>query len=428
MKIRLKTPDIVILFTIGSTLLYIVSKNIPGGLGSFRFLWGPLCLITIFLFKRQAFFKGPLLYVIFYGLISVGILQFTLWTYMDDWNRLGILEDFYSLAVSVAIWSYFRNGDIQRLKLISKWAFVFIIITLIMTNIALTIDPLIVRNSATGFTENPYQLRLNKLTGAAQYGYAQALVLLIPILVYYIKNRKPMVFPRRTLIIILVLLLITTIRANIFANLLVAALITIMSFLGSKKRILVYRYMAIFVIVFIIVPSSFFADIFSTLGSYFKPGTTLNYKLYDFAIFMQKPEIDVTTGAGGRAERYPMLFEAFIANPFFGYASHESIVDISAGGHLYWMNKLAQWGIFGFLFYISVLKKIYSNITSVFVDSEIRFYYFLSAVAFVCLGLLKNMAGREPWFFMIVVIPGLFLYSSSSGETINRKQTRENND
>jgi len=233
MKTKLNIPELVILFAVASTLLYVVSRNTPFGIGSFRFLWGPLSILIMFFSRPIAFTKGPMRFVLLFGVLSVAILPYILWNYMDDWNRRLILDDFYSIMVFTAMWSYFWvKGDFKKLAIVSKYAFAFIIITLIGTNIALTIDPNIVRDSAIGFEQNPFQTRLYKLTGLAGYGYAQALVLLIPILVYHIKNRRKMVFSRKMLIAVLILLLITTIRANVFANLLVAAFITLLAFMG----------------------------------------------------------------------------------------------------------------------------------------------------------------------------------------------------
>jgi len=412
MRVKLQIPDLIILMTIASTLLYLVAKNLPFGIGSFRFMWGPLALITILFCRPIAFTKGPMRFLLLYGALSVGILQYTLWNYMDDWNRSGILEDFYILTVFVAIWNYYWIiCDFKRLAILCKWAFLFIVITLIMTNIALTIDPLIVRNAATGFVDDPFQMKLSKLTGSASYGYAQAIVLLIPILVYHIKNRKQMVFPHKALIAILILILITTIRVQVFANLLVASLITLLAIMGSKNRYLGYRFLAIFVIIYVIIPTSFYAYIFTNLGSYFKQDTEIHYKLNDFALFIQNPELTTTTEAGGRSERYPQLFEALVSNPLFGHASYKSHLDIGVGGHLYWMNKLALWGILGFLFFVFVLYKIYKTIIYFFIDTEIWYNYFLSVLALILFGLTKNIAGREPWIMLIVIIPGLYFLS-----------------
>jgi hypothetical protein len=71
------------------------------------------------------------------------------------------------------------------------------------------------------------------------------------------------------------------------------------------------------------------------------------------------------------------------------------------------MNRLTIWGALGFSFFVFVLYQIYKRIRSLF-DASFGFYYFLSVAAFVFLGLIKNIGGREPFLILIVVIPGLY--------------------
>ncbi|MFW5804687.1 MAG: hypothetical protein ACOCWG_05610 [bacterium] len=401
-----KVIYLIFLIAIAATSLYAVFKNLPIVIGSFRFFWGPFVLITILFIKPAVYLKKPVIIVLIYGIFMLGVLQYSLWQYMPDWTRLGLLEDFYNLLIFSAMFTYlYLNQKYIIWARIGKMAFFFILITIIGTNIALNIDPLIVRNSASVL--DPYQNSLAKLTGAAGYGYAQAFVLIIPILVYHIKFRKQFIFKRWILIIILIAIFITLVRAQVFANILAAIAIFMLAFFGAKRARKSFLPISLITIVLIAIPSSIYADMLYSLGSYFDPSSVIHYKLTDFAMFIQNPEMTGTTGAGGRAERYPMLFEALLARPIFGDASYSSVYDIGAGGHLYWMNKLAQWGILGFLFFIFILYQLYKKIRSLF-DDGFGFYYFLSVSAFILMGLMKNIAGREPFLMLIIIIPGLY--------------------
>ena len=181
----------------------------------------------------------------------------------------------------------------------------------------------------------------------------QALVCLIPVLVYHIKYQTQMIFSRKILIVILLLIMITMIRAQVFANLLAAVAITILSYAGAKKARKFFVLVTLVVILFLAIPSSLYADMLIAISSYFDVDSHIYYKLNDFAFFIRYPEFGWSTGAGGRAERYPLLFEAFMVAPLLGDASYNSSFahNIAAGGHLYWMNKLTIWGIGGFLFF-----------------------------------------------------------------------------
>ena len=406
-----KSVPLVIKIAVLTTSLYVVANNLPPVVGSFRFFWGPSALIWIFLVQSSVFKNKAMKYLILYGVLSLGLLQYTLWKHMSDWDRLSLLNEFYGIFVFSAIFFYYYGRrDYKGLATLGKLSFYFVVITIVMTNIALFFDPMVVRQSAfpSGFT--PFQAQVFKVTGAGGYGYMQALVCLIPVLVYHIKFDKKMVFPRKGLILILLLIFITMVRAQVLANLLAAVAIIVLSFAGAKRvgKSIVMVSMA--VIVLLIIPATLYADMLFALSSYFDPDSIICYKLRDFALFIQYPDFGWSTGAGGRAERYPLLFEAFIASPLLGDSTYNSpfSYNIGAGGHLYWMNKLAIWGLPGFLFFAFVLFQLFKSISSLF-DRSVRFYYFLSVGAFIFLGLMKNIAGREPFLMLIVIIPGLYL-------------------
>ncbi|MDZ7721976.1 MAG: hypothetical protein U5R06_03895 [candidate division KSB1 bacterium] len=157
----------------------------------------------------------------------------------------------------------------------------------------------------------------------------------------------------------------------------------------------------------IYIPKTIYADFFLYLSGYFDSTSVIHSKLTDFAIFIQMPEFTTTTEAGGRAERYPILFKAFVPKPHLGTASSSETYNIGGGGHLFWMNRLTQWGILGFSAFIYMLYTVYKKIHSLF-DNEFGYYYSLSILAFVMLGLVKNIAGREPYLMLLIIIPGLY--------------------
>lgn len=407
---RFKLVDIVILISLIFTTLYVVSNNIPLGMGSYIWLWRQLSIIVIILSTFGIFKKKPLAYTVIYGLIIVGLLQYTLWSYMEDLYRGRILEDFINIFTFVLIWTYYRSKNkFIILSKISRILFMCIIITIITTNIALTIDPLIVRNSANGFAGSQSQLALARLYGSAGYGYTQAMVIFIPVLAFHIKKNKRLLFSKSRLILVLTLIIITILRAQVFANILAMLVILLLSFSSSNKQKSFLRYIGLFMVIFYIIPNSFYIDVLRTSSEYFPRESNTHYKLNDFALFIENPEFNTSTGAGGRAERYPMLIEAFLAQPILGDASYESNIDTYGGGHLYFMKKLADWGLLGFAFFIYMLYQIYRSISRKILDNEMNFYYFLSVLALVILGLMKNIAGREPWLFLIIIIPGLYL-------------------
>ncbi|MBN2520783.1 MAG: hypothetical protein JXB17_09785 [Bacteroidales bacterium] len=422
MKKKFQITDWSILITVASTTLYVVFRNLGRELGSFTFLWAPITLILIFVKRPTTFRREPIRIILFYGIIMVGILQYALWRYMDEWNRTHILYELYYLLIITTILIYYlERGDLAKLALLGKWTFIFIIVSLLTTNIALFFDPYLVRQSAATGEFTQYQERIYRISGTMSYSYLQSIVCFIPIILYHIKNKKQLVFPSKILIIVLILILITLIRAQVFANVLIALLITVLSMVGSKKKIVTIISITLICIVLIFVSRSFYANISISLSSLFETNSEMYNKLRDFAYFIENPELDNTTEAGDRASRYPLLFNALIERPIFGHASCNNPINISGGAHLYWMNRLTLWGIPGFALFIFILYRIYRKVQSLF-DYNYRFYYFSSVMAFVFLGLIKAIGGRESWLLLILVIPGIYyLPLLNKGKKRNKK-------
>jgi hypothetical protein len=422
MKVKFQLTDWSIIAALASSTMYMVFRNLGRELGSFAYLWAPMALLMIFFNRPRTYITGPIKLLILYGIIIVGILQYTLWKYMGDWNRVRILLEFYYLFVMLAIITYYLlKGEYLKIAIISKWIFIIILITLITTNIALFIDPILVRESAATGEFSSSQNRLYNLSGAMSYSYVQAVICLIPLLVVKIKNRQKFIFQPRVLVLILILILITQIRSQVFANIIVSIFLTILSFAGTRNirlRLMIISVVSIFVV---LIPSSFYSDRIFEISTYFPTNSLLNKKIKGFALFIESPEFDNSTPIAGRAARYPLLFKALSAKPLTGDSSYESKLNIGGGSHLYLMNRLTLWGIPAFLFFIYVLYKVFKKIGSLF-DEEFAFIYLLSILSIILLGLLKAVGGREPWLMVLVLIPGLYYLPLLDDSATNKRE------
>jgi hypothetical protein len=405
---KVKIVSIVIFVATMTASLFIVAKNLPFALGSFHFVWGPLALLMIFVNKPIVFAKRSMQILLIYGLIFLGLLHHALWPYMLEWDRNNTLSEYYALITFMAFFNYYIiTKNFREFALLGQLGFVFMIITVITTHIVLIFDPMIIRMSASPGTFSDVQLQLYERTGAGGYGFMQAMVCILPILVYHIKYNKRLIFNRNVLFVILFLILFLHIRTQVFANLMVAIGITTFSFVGLKnaKRSLIP--MTVLVILFLFIPLSIVSDVLLTLSQFFDPTSDTYFKLTDLALFIEFPEIDPESGIGHRAQRYPDLIDLFLSNPVFGMASSASSIYAKGGGHLHWMNRLTFWGVFGFSFYIFVLYYVYNTIRKLF-DDNYGFYYFLAVASFIVLGLFKTIAGREIFLVLIVILPGLY--------------------
>ncbi|MFZ4522769.1 MAG: hypothetical protein ACOYNC_13755 [Bacteroidales bacterium] len=412
MKIKMQIPDAVILISIASTTLYIASRNFGKVVGSFAFLWAPITLLIIFSLRPDSFTKGPIKILLFYGFLIVGLFQYLLWNHMDEFNQTRILFEFYYLLVLIAIFNFYTiPKKYNKLAWLGEWTFKFIIITLLLTNISLFFDSEIVREAARTDDFSKLQSILYYRGGTMSFAFAQSVIFLIPILIYHIKSKMYMVFSPRILTVILVIIIITEFRSQVFANIIVTSVVTVLSLAAFRSRNnLSFLVLLIIFVTLMSVPIPFYSSFLNSLSTYFNPNSVISSKLTDFAGFIDNPELDSSTGTGRRASRYPMLLEALLSNPFFGDASYSSGFQILGGAHLYWMNRLAIWGIPTFTFFIYMLFRIFKRISYLF-DKSFVFYYTLSLGAFILMGLTKAIGGVEPWLILIVIIPGLYFSS-----------------
>ncbi len=334
---------------------------------------------------------------------------------MIDWYKRRILEEFYALFLAVTVLSYFIiSRDYLGWAMLSKWALIIIGITGLMTIIATSIDPTVARNSANSFRSIPQQKVLFDLTGCGGYGFGQAICAIFPILIYHIKFGSQSVLIRRILILFVVFLFFVQIRIQVFANILTSFIIIGVSLLGLRRI-----KTSIIIIVFsfvtaIMIPVHFYSDLLVTASNYF------DEKSENYTKLNVNPDADESATTGGRIERYPMLFKAFSEKPIFGDASYISSYykEVYQGGHLHWMSRLTIWGIFGFLFYIYILRTIFKSVLLLF-DKLFIFYYLISIAAFIVLGLLKTVGGRENWIMLFIIIPGLSLLPMKRNQTRN---------
>ena len=424
MKIRKVFFQISVMLLV-SSLFLIIANNVPVFM-SYRWLWGPGFLVFSIFFYPKTISHQSVSSALIYGLLFAGILQYSLWIHAIDWYKKAVFEDFYALIVVVLLFAIlFRQKYYLEWQKLAKIGLLFFIITGIMTLIATSINPLVVRAS---YSSGRYQMaeydELFKL-GFGSYGYMIAIVALIPVLVYFYKNNRKFWLSKKVIIILIFFFYVVLIRAQIIANIIIASIILIVAILGAekfKKKIIIYGLLGV---IFLAIPTRFWVEGFQNLSALFEPGSLLNYRFQDLAFYIENPEIaenSSRTAAAGRAARYPMLLNAFMENPFLGDASYGSnfSYELIQGTHLYWMSRLALWGLWGFIGYIFILRSIFKPVINMF-DSNFKFYYQLSLLSVVALGLIKNLGGREPYIMLLIIIPGLYL---SQYRAISKTKTK----
>ena len=406
-----------------SSLLMVVANNVPIA-ASYRWVWGPVFLLFSLLYYSKTYNK-QVANAFIYGIFYCGILQYTLWNYANDWYKKAIFEDFYALIVIIIFYAILsKKYYLKEWINFAKIGLVFFIITGIMTIVATEINPMVVRASYSSGKDYMQGYEFMQRLGFGSYGYMTALIALLPIIVSFIKKRKKIWLSRRNWIIILVFFYFVLIRSQIFVNILVASLVIILSIVSSKHFKKSMFFMVIIGGILLLIPAQVWVDLLTGLSGFFNPDSEIYFKLSDIASFIKSPDVllDPSTGAAVRAERYPMLFDAFIAQPLFGDASYSSNynTEMGCGGHLYWMSRLALWGILGFMGYLFILKNIFKPVIKIF-NEEFKYYYYLSLLSIVIMGFIKNLGGRDIYIMLLIIIPGLYYLQITENIKVKKK-------
>jgi hypothetical protein len=398
------------------TYLPIFYENVPSFIRS-QYLWNAIWILSIFFLRLKVFLDKNLSYVTAYFIIFFTLLLSNFWAALD-YNSISMQSDvtteciafFISFSI-VACFKSFR--DFEGIAIIVKWTLFFICITAILTIISSFFDPLYARKIAGG--ETLTELFIYRL-GGGTYGFGSALVCLFPMMIYFYRNNTQSLFSRKQILFFGIICFIALVRMQIFANVIVSSVFIILSLAGRNKIKKSIGVIIILFLIFSILPKQFYADLLIRISNRFDKNSEMFYKLTDMSGYITNPT--EMNGAQARLNRYPMLWEAFNQNPIFGYFYKKNNVDITPGGHLYFMYKLAGWGILNFVGFLLIFVKCFKvNIKRY--DEKYSFYFFLSFLSIITLGLFKHLVTRDLWYMIFFILPGLYyLKILKKGKTI----------
>lgn len=417
---NIKILNVITIFVTISILLPLAGDNLPYIIRSHH-LWAMIWLYSLILFNLKLLENRIIIYCLLYGLLFFILLN-TLWYDVDKVMKVHILREFYDILLALSIIMYYRiKKDYKGLAILVKLSLYFIIITAVMSIITSFMNPTYTRDITHVGTLDPFIAKYTlsyKKYGGANYSYASAFVTIIPIFFYYIVNNKMSFLNKRILIICVGVIYITLIRIQLFANILISSIIIILCLLGSNNVKKGKYLIIIAIIIVLLIPLDHFIDMLHYLGDFFDSDSILYEKFNDLAKFLRAGGYD-ETGTGARAARYPLLLDSFISNPLSGGRDWDF--------HLYWMNKLAVFGLLGVIPFL-ILNAIYFQYNIQDFNRDFKFYYFLSISSVVVLGLMKAVVGIELWFVVFVVLPGSYYLQIFSKSNSNDNKIKINDD
>lgn len=292
---------------------------------------------------------------------------------------------------------FFRAQNANKIKALLFLAFMIIIVRSITAINAEIMIPNIARNSATGIYADIPEFNL---IGAGSYQFINGLSFLILPLLYTIRNNA-----RFLLKIFLILVAAFSLAAIVYTAWGTALVVYILLFtiaLSPRKQ----KYIPIcgFIICAMLLISITSRDIFKLTEAFFENNATIYDKIVDIreSLIYGKASGQVE----GRQALYLQSIDVFISNPLFGD------IDLRIGGHAFWIDHLASFGIIGTIplitAYFLVLRK-----SSELLPNEYRTYHYLNGIIFFLFGCLKNIVGYEFMIFLCVIGPLLICTAAS---------------
>ena len=401
--------------------LPIFTNNLPRYIGSIHFialLWFlSLIFIDDYVLKNK-FFIGTVVL-----LITIQyVLYNTIWSYIGSDPLVQHFSEHYAIILALSLFTYFNKSEKSRAYLgkLTYWLIGCIVITCFTTIYITSINPMYVRDivgsAVSGITQT--EITWFKRYGAGAYGFATLLVIILPGIIYL---RKIDYLKIKTTFFLIILIVFTLIRMQIMANILTASLLIIISFFGVKKLKRSIPIVLFILIIALIIPPYIYSNFFGYLSQYFDSNSNVYFKLNDLGLFFDTIGSSINTATSSRFDRYPLLLQALNENIFFGAFSVTSSHYWASGFHLYWMYKLGSFGIIGLMLYISIHYK-YVKINLKIFDETYMFYFLVSVVGFVLLGLMKNIAGRNAWVGYFVLLNGIYYIPKNKKRFFNFKK------
>lgn len=399
-----------------TTFLPLVFNNLPPLIRSHH-VWAIIWLLSLLVIQPKIFFSKSMLYVFFYGLLLF-IATITIWPNVADWNKKIIFDEFYNILIGISVIAYFlQRPDYIGLAKITRWSLVFLFITAVMTITSSAIDPLYVRNitaiSAVAETESQREAILSfKRFGGGNYSTAAAFMCCFPALIFYYKNIGESLLSKKAIIVVSAIIFLALLGMQIFTNIIIAFFFGTLALFRIKKVKHLFLIITLFVTIGVFIPQEVYVNTLYSTSNYFDTYSDINYKFKDLARFIDTgADIDdMRTGTGVRAIRYPILWESFQNNPLLGefMLSNDSWKGYQeAGGHLYWMGKLATTGIVGLLIFLVIpytfIKRQFQSFTT-----DYKYYYLLSSFTILSYGFFKAVGGRDTWYAFFIILPGMY--------------------
>lgn len=381
----------IILFFYLFTWIVPVFKSIPHipNESIYIYIWLIFGLVVF----PKIFISKEFLFCLYFLFLHLAYLTIDNYVNFDERDKTLLNVFFmysYPISVSTYIIKYLPVRNIRSLAILTL---VFLTVSSLTTLYWLFKLPYVSRALAGNDNQEEVLLLLRMNVGS--YSFIYLLVLVTPMLIYFYKNSRKIIWALLFLLFGCVIFYAQFTAAIILFIVNVVFTLLIVYDLSFKKYLLS---LIIFVLGFF-----FFKEVFINILSVFSdvlPLDSVSIKIKEVIMSLEGNSLEGTSLEAYNI-RYEQTVEAFLKNPIFG--GH------IGGGHHYWLDMLALYGIMGFLPFIGIFKQFIHNIIRhpFFTKTEKNLLVH-SVLIFIAIGLNKNIVLPMP-FILFVTGPMLLL-------------------
>lgn len=370
-------------------------------------------------YNKILFNKYITIFYLLFGILLLG--KFLFWADLDiGGGKLSFKWIFYNIAyfyLAVLMLTYFiKSNDYNGLRIVVKFALIFIVITAITSIIGLTLFPGATRmmaNSSSGSRTLMFQQ-----IGIGRYGYFVGIAYLLPIVAFCSKNKQFSIKLRISSLIVGFLLIFALIKSEFTTALIIGSSFFLFSFLVKKNILKVYLTgIFVFFLVFVLINQQL-ADLLNYISNYLS-SNILQSRIKDLAILLTvqdfNPETGITYTVSTRLFLVKKSIIAFLENPIVGGAGNR-------GGHSYFIDRLAMFGLLAFLPWLIIIKNLlsYKNHFS----DDYKNSFLLSFMVYISIGIMTtSIETPQAAVSMYFIVPGSYIlmyYGRNSTTTLKR--------
>lgn len=350
-----------------------------------------ILIVIIIFFYQTIFFNKTFLWILIHALI---------WVLFSFFSKNGITLYFFSysllpLTITMIYIEYFikkkDSKDLSNFIYISLSLLIFRCITAI---IAENIFPNAARNMGleeAGMGSNLTE-EMSRI-GVATYPFVSALPFMLIPFIYLVKdNSSPKI--KFFFIVLGSLALFTIIKTSWGAAVLFSIIAIILGF--SIKNSRKTSFVLLPLLATILILGFFVTEILDFLITMFTNNQTLLAKVNDIQASLQEGQ--KVGQLQQRGDLYDISIQTFFKNPFLGD------FDGKTGGHAFWIDSLARFGIFGTIPLFMVIISIY-NQSLKYIPPDYKYLSLINLILFFAYGCVKNLGGYELFIFPLFVAP-----------------------